>query len=82
MTKFEIEDITAHFKVGDKCVCDHPAAFRCGKEFTIVSINLVYLPDRDILRYAYVQMFDDGRLDSIPVTDEKECRMRKVKKHL
>ena len=74
--KEEIRNIVAHFRVGDKCVCEHPYAFRSGESFTIVSICLTYLPSHNVLRYVYVVMYADGTIESIPVTDEKGCEMR------
>lgn len=68
------ERTKAKFKVGDRCYCKHPYAFRSEAPFTIVGITLLLIPS-ERKRYCYIVQYDDGVLDAIPVLNEGGYQM-------
>jgi hypothetical protein len=62
------------FKVGDRCKCLHPYAFRGEAPFTITRIKWFKAPDLKA-RPVYAVKYDDGKIDQIPVMDEGGYKM-------
>lgn len=57
------------FKVGDRCKCLHPYAYRGEAPFTIIKIKWYKTPDAKT-RPVYVVKYDDGKIDQIPIINE------------
>ena len=67
------------FKIGDVCVCDAQASFRVGEPFKIIGISAMLIHQQSKkIRYVYIQQFEDGVVDSIPIVSEKIWMMSKV----
>jgi hypothetical protein len=61
--------VYAKFKVGDRCKCLHPYAYRGDAPFTITKIGW-FKPKGIAARPVYFVKYDDGKKDQIPVCDE------------
>lgn len=61
------------FKIGDICVCQNYQAFRSRKPFKILNIQK---DQHD--RNCYFIQFEDGRIDWLPVGDEKDQGMNLI----
>lgn len=58
------------FKIGNRCKCLHPYAYRGEEPFTIVAIHRRYKSGDGKLRAAYIVEYADGAKDAIPVKNE------------
>jgi len=67
------------FKVGDRCKCLHPYAYRREEPFIIVGICNKFLSSNGIIRAAYVIQYDDGKYDAIPIENEGGYEMRPLR---
>ena len=70
----------ARFKVGDRCKCLHPYAFRGEDPFKIVSITATPADNHVHYRLCYVVQYDNGQLDAIPIHKDGGYRIVKLRK--
>lgn len=69
----------ARFKIGNRCKCKHPYAYRGEEPFTIRAIANVLSGDQK-MRWAYILQYDDAKFDAIPVENEGGYEMELLKK--